>query len=126
LRIPFSSSKTGLVCVERAELIVPGAAPSAPTAISSSAPAAKAAGEAPSAPAQKTPASATEPVEATCPVCLAHLRFDPKKSSDSHNPPTAELVHHNKLSPGATPAPAPAHVEHCDTQHTQHQHLSFE
>src|SRR6476646_3588229 len=73
LRIPFSSSKTGLATVERAELIVTGAAPSAPA---SSAPITK-------PPSIEAVGSTEKPsdqsIEATCPVCQSHLRLDPLK-----------------------------------------------
>lgn len=130
LRIPFSSAKTGLTSIERAELIIPGAAPSAPLP-----------GDLPPSPgahAARVPEDArnspSESLEATCPVCQAHLRLDPHRCSHGTHenpPPTAELVHHNQLSAHAHPAPAP-HTSPSSVQTAgqpatiNHPHLSFE
>jgi hypothetical protein len=119
LRIPFSSTKTGLSCIERAELILPGAAPSAPGAKETR----------PAATPQKSPSSAIAPLEATCPICQAHLRFDPQKCPDSSSPdhpPTAELIArkepgHKPQARHEQPHPLPANAEPADNHH-----LSFE
>lgn len=132
LRIPFSSSKTGLACVERAELIIPGAAPSAPAVKETP----------PSAPQPATPQeaaqksadspSSSESIEATCPICQAHLRLDPRKCSESNNLPTAEVVqpHQPANKPVAQPpTQSQPHPQPSAGQHNQpgdNHHLSFE
>jgi hypothetical protein len=126
LRIPFSSAKTGLISIERAELIIPGAVPAAP--LPSQLPPGVAAATNVPPPENPISSHASQSLEATCPVCQAHLRFDPQKPSNhahENPPPIAELVHHKQLTtPTTVPTAAPQGSPPASINHQKH--LSFE
>ena len=109
LRIPFSSNKTGLAPVERAELIVPGAAPSA-SSPSTAAPSPVGASAslvdvAKGSNSQNIKKPSDQLIETTCPVCQAHLRLDPRKYSNSDGPSrAAELVPGNNVCSKKVPS----------------------
>jgi len=75
LRIPFSSSKTGLATIERAEVLVAADAPqpSDPKERIEAAASPKSMG-----PPKQAVNSPPKPIEATCPACQSVLRFNPR------------------------------------------------
>src|SRR3954471_1139694 len=119
LRIPFSSSKTGLASVERAELLVPANAPqpSDPKERIEATPK-------PTCPPKPPLHSAPKPIETPCPVCQSVLRFDPGSSSLGNGHPIVELVHRHDTPTHHSPAAKKPHSAQPETQN--HHTLSFE
>jgi hypothetical protein len=123
LRIPFSSSKTGLATIERAEMLVPADAPqpsdpkerieaaSSPKAMCSP---------------RQTVDSPSKAIEATCPVCQSILKLDPTAAPSGDRQPIAELVHRHEPPQPNTP-PTPAQAAHSEPPEPANHHtLTFE